>query len=112
MWNKDLDEYLNRLFDRFENAQKIANENMKPILEEDLQHEDENSRSKEISSTEEASQEFEDRPQVETPKKNKYFSSITQMTGINEIKNLKDLSKLKNKTINTFKRFGNMKKIG
>jgi hypothetical protein len=33
------------------------------------------------------------------------------MAGINDIKNLKDLSELKKKTLNTFKRFGNMKKI-
>ncbi len=38
MWNKDLEEYLTRLFDRFENAEKIAIENMKPILEEDREH--------------------------------------------------------------------------
>lgn len=46
-------------------------------------------KSKEASSTEEVSQEIEDRNAViektdTTPKKtNKYFSSITEMTGIN-----------------------------
>jgi hypothetical protein len=38
IWNKDLEEYLNRLFDRFESAEKIAIENMRPILEEDHEH--------------------------------------------------------------------------
>jgi len=34
MWNKDLEEYLSRLFAKFENAEKMAQESMKPILED------------------------------------------------------------------------------
>ena len=37
---------------------------------------------------------------------------MTELTGMSDLKNLKDLNQLKKKTINTFKRFGNVKKIG
>lgn len=35
---------------------------------------------------------------------------ITEMATMNDLKNLKDLTQLKKKTLSTFKKFGNVKK--